>query len=100
MIWARRFADGLSSLRDRAAARLAGSRFNPSRWRLVRDEMPPLHNQVLVSLKGGPGFVADVACYIGKQDDGTGKQIDRWILADVRLETRQISHWKPITEPV
>ena len=29
--WARRFATGLSSLRDRAAARLAGSRFNPSR---------------------------------------------------------------------
>ena len=29
--WARRLADGLSSLRDRAAARLAGSRFNPSR---------------------------------------------------------------------
>jgi len=30
--WARRVAVGLSSLRDRAASRLAGSRFNPSRW--------------------------------------------------------------------
>jgi hypothetical protein len=29
--WARRFATGLSSLRDRAAARLAALRFNPSR---------------------------------------------------------------------
>lgn len=70
------------------------------RWRKPSDEMPPLHNQVLVSIKGGPGFVADVACYIGKQDDGSGKQIDRWILAEVRLETRQITHWKPIEEPV
>jgi hypothetical protein len=31
MNWARSFATGLSSLRDRAASRLAGSRFNPSR---------------------------------------------------------------------
>jgi hypothetical protein len=29
--WARRFATGLSSLRDRAAARLASSSINPSR---------------------------------------------------------------------
>jgi hypothetical protein len=33
---ARRFATGLSSLRDRAASRLAGSRFNPSRGRLAQ----------------------------------------------------------------
>jgi hypothetical protein len=62
--------------------------------------MPPLHQQVLVALKGGAGFIADVACYIGEQDDGAGRKVDRWILADVRLETRQITHWKPITEPM
>lgn len=61
-------------------------------WIALGDEMPKLHNQVLVRLRGGAGFVADVACYIGKQDEG-GKQIDRWILADVRLESRQITHW-------
>jgi hypothetical protein len=31
VMWARRFATGLSSLWDRAAARLAALRFNPSR---------------------------------------------------------------------
>src|SRR5690242_7986535 len=90
---------GLSSLRDRAALRLAASRFNPSRWRTIKEEMPPLHTQVLVALKGGVGFVADVACYTGTYEDSAGKKFDRWILADVSLETRQITHWKPITEP-
>ena len=34
---ARRFATGLSTLRDRAASRLAGSRFNPSRYEFHQD---------------------------------------------------------------
>jgi hypothetical protein len=62
-------------------------------WIALSEQMPPLHNQVLVRLRGGAGFVADVACYIGKQDDGTGKQLERWILADVSLQSRQITHW-------
>jgi hypothetical protein len=36
MIFGRALRDGLSSLRDRAAARLAASRFNPSRVTTVR----------------------------------------------------------------
>jgi hypothetical protein len=32
MLFGRVLRTGLSSLRDRAAARLAASRFNPSRW--------------------------------------------------------------------
>jgi len=35
-LWARRVAAGLSSLRDRAASRLAALRFNPSRYELAR----------------------------------------------------------------
>ena len=43
MIWARRFADGLSSLRDRATARLAALRFNPSRKDRARmASLPPI----------------------------------------------------------
>ncbi len=57
-------------------------------------ERPPLHTQVLVRLKGGTGFVADVACYAGLQPDGE----DRWLLADVRLESRQITHWAPLID--
>lgn len=50
---------------------------------------PPLHTQVLVRLRGGVGFTADVAAYAGRQPDGE----ERWVLADVRLEGRQITHW-------
>ena len=55
---------------------------------------PPLHNQVLVRLRGGVGFTADVACYIGRDDEGN----DRWILADVTLDSRQITHWAELHE--
>jgi hypothetical protein len=61
-------------------------------WIALSDRKPGHDTQVLVSLKGGAGFVADVACYVGMQPDGE----DRWILADVRLESRQISHWAEI----
>lgn len=50
---------------------------------------PPVHTQVLVRLRGGAGFTADVACYTGRTPEGE----ERWILADVRLESRQITHW-------
>lgn len=67
-----------------------------SPWHLPAQKMPPLHNQVLVELREGPGSVYDVACYIGKvQVDGGGTE-DRWILADVRLDTRQIRRWASI----
>lgn len=58
-------------------------------WIARGDAMPPLHTSVLVRLRGGAGFAADVACYVGKQPDGK----ERWILADVRLESRQVTHW-------
>jgi hypothetical protein len=69
------------------------------KWRETRKEMPPLHTQVLVALRAGFNYVCDVACYIGSQDNGSGKQVDRWILADVFLETRQITYWAPIQSP-
>jgi hypothetical protein len=56
--------------------------------------MPPLHKSVLVLLNGGPGPVYDVACYAGCYDDG-----DRWILADVSLDTRQIAYWQNLQRP-
>ena len=56
-------------------------------------EKPPLHTQVLVRLRGGVGFSADVACYAGKFERPEGGMEERWILADVRLESRQITHW-------
>lgn len=64
-----------------------------SAWLLPADKMPPLHRQILVEMKEGVGTVCDVACYIGKQPGGGGRVEDRWILADVRLETRQIKRW-------
>lgn len=65
-------------------------------WRDTKALKPPLHNQVLVEIKGGPGPVYDVACYIGKVAVEGGGMEDRWILADVRLETKQIVRWAEI----
>jgi hypothetical protein len=65
-----------------------------AKWRSPSVEMPPLHKSVLVLLKGGPGPVHDVACYAGRHDDE-----DRWILADVRLDTRQIAYWQNLQRP-
>ena len=56
-------------------------------WRDLPGVMPPLHTQVLVELRDGVGQVCDVACYIGE---------DRWILTDVRLDSRQIVRWASI----
>lgn len=87
----------LPEFRQSDAAEIA--RLRVPKWTTPSEEMPPLHTQVLVALRGGVGGVGevlDVACYIGKQDDGAGKQIDRWILADVRLDARQIVGWMHI----
>lgn len=61
-------------------------------WKPV-SEKPTLHQQVLVELKDGPGEVCDVACYVGKHQIEGGGQQDRWIMSDVRLDTRQIVRW-------
>lgn len=61
-------------------------------WQEVAKVKPPPHQQVLVELREGPGQVYDVACYVGKQADGE----DRWILADVRLESKQLVRWQHI----
>lgn len=59
-------------------------------WIKPGNQKPPLDQQVLVKLKDCVGGeVCDVAAYVGKQDDGE----DRWILADSRLDTRQIAEW-------
>ncbi len=59
-------------------------------WTKPSKSMPPPDQQVLVRLVDSVGGeVCDVACYVGKQTDGE----DRWILADIRLDTRQIAEW-------
>jgi hypothetical protein len=64
-----------------------------SDWVKTTKSMPPPHQQVLIRLRESPGGeVCDVACYVGKLPDGE----DRWILADVRLDTRQIVEWAHI----
>lgn len=63
-------------------------------------EKPPLHLGVLVELKRlGIAGICDVACYAGQfQVEGGGTE-DRWILADVRLDSRQIKRWAYIYVP-
>lgn len=59
-------------------------------WTKPNKALPPPDQQVLVRLVDSVGGeVCDVACYVGKQTDGE----DRWILADIRLDTRQITEW-------
>ena len=59
-------------------------------WTKPSKGKPPVDQQVLVRLTDCVGGeVCDVACYVGKQDDGE----DRWILADIRLDSRQIAEW-------
>lgn len=65
-----------------------------AKWRKPSSELPPLHKSVLVLLRGGVGPTFDVACYAGRYDDG-----DRWLLADVRLDTRQIAYWQNLQRP-
>lgn len=64
-------------------------------WVPVAEAKPELHNQVLIAFVGGAGFVADVACYLGPLPGGG----DRWILADISLDSSQISHWAEIVAP-
>lgn len=59
-------------------------------WTKPSKALPPRDQQVLIRLVDSVGGeVCDVACYVGKQTDGE----DRWILADIRLDTRQIAEW-------
>jgi hypothetical protein len=62
-------------------------------------KLPPLHVGVLVQLTYAPGFVCDVACYVGKYQRPEGGAEERWILADVRLESHQIKRWALLNDP-
>lgn len=64
-------------------------------WHIAADKKPPLHQQVLVELKEGVGQVCDVACYLGKVVRD-GEKSDQWMLADTRLDARQIKRWAHI----
>lgn len=64
-------------------------------WHNAAQDKPPLHNQVLVELKEGVGTVCDVACYLGKVTTD-GVTTERWLLADHRLDARQIKRWAEI----
>lgn len=59
-------------------------------WTKPSKAKPPADQQVLIRLTDCVGGeVCDVGCYVGKQLDGE----DRWILADIRIDTRQIAEW-------
>jgi hypothetical protein len=58
-------------------------------WYSIKSKTPPTDRSVLVRHKDAAGEAFDVAMYVGRQADGE----DRWVLADIRLDTRQISHW-------
>lgn len=62
--------------------------------KLTKSNPPPLHQGVLIRTIG-VGTVYDVACYVGKDAGGA----DRWILADVTLDAKTITHWALISEP-
>ncbi|MBD3762598.1 hypothetical protein [Rhizorhabdus sp.] len=59
-------------------------------WTPIARAHPPENRQVLVRLRESVGGgVCDVACFVGRQPDGEM----RWIMADVRLDSRQIVEW-------
>jgi hypothetical protein len=65
-------------------------------WVRLSERHPRVDQQVLVRHREGVGGnVCDVACFVGKQSDGEL----RWIMADVRLESRQIIDWAEIYDP-
>lgn len=63
-------------------------------WIALTKTHPPINRQVLVRQREAVGFVADVACFLGKQPDGEL----RWVLSDQRIESRQITHWAAIND--
>ena len=58
-------------------------------WFKLSQRKPPINQQVSIRQKEAVGEVYDVACYTGIDRDG----VEIWIMGDVRLESRQISHW-------
>lgn len=50
---------------------------------------------VLVRHKDCVGEVYDVAIFAGVQPDGE----QRWIMGDIRLESRQLTHWMTLPGP-
>lgn len=54
----------------------------------------PVNRPVLVRHKDGPGEIFDVAVFVGRQPDGEL----RWIMGDVRLVSRQLTHWHELPE--
>lgn len=86
---------GVASIETRGLADTwtSASAASVSDWHLPAKRMPPLHNQVLIELREGVGAVHDVACYLGKHPVEGGGTEDRWLCADVRLDTRQIKRW-------
>ena len=67
-------------------------------WFEVSKIKPPLHMGVLVMQREGVGEVCDVACYFGEIDMELGHE-SRWIMADIRLSSKQLTHWCYIKTP-
>jgi hypothetical protein len=62
-------------------------------WQSISVE-PPVDVSLLVRMDlAGPTY--DVAIFVGTQPNGER----RWILADICLNQRLVTHWAPIHEP-
>lgn len=70
--------------------------FAANPWVELARSHPKPDCQVLVQLHEGVGFICDVAIFVGKQPDDEM----RWIMSDVRLESRQIVRWAYINPPL
>lgn len=69
-------------------------------WKRVADILPPLHRQVLIRLReSAGGDVCDVATYVGEYQLPEGGKESRWLLADIRLDSRQITDWAFFRSP-
>lgn len=59
-----------------------------------RIETAPINQSVLVRHRESVGDTFDVAVFVGRHPDGEL----RWIMGDVRLVSRQLTHWHPLPE--
>lgn len=64
----------------------------PTNWQPIKSA--PVGRPVLVRYRDSVGEVYDVAVFVGRQPDGEL----RWIMSDVHLVSRQLTHWHELPE--
>ncbi len=65
-------------------------------WVKLKPKGPRPDKHVGVLVRTRPlGGTYDVACYNGIDDEG----VERWILSDIRLDPKEITHWSYIEGP-